>query len=908
MPNEAISSVDEEIDTFLKAVNTTEEIQLDRFTYLEFTRSDVNAMLDLSTKLAAYKNEINNAFSSYIYCVFKDAHATDSANEKNILDEQISNFHQLINGNYDKKYVRGRIAMGLAHRKLGLPFSAYIAVYSKYNALLRPLIWSICNSNVYDLIQYMDALTKVMYFDIGIALDSYCYGDTFALSQIQHEHGHHIEQLLASTEQLLFQKNHDGLTGLPNRHSFKKQLTHLLQFAENKASTISVIKLGLDHFKIINDGEGYETGDQVLKDIGARLYGYLHKDDLVAYWGSDTFTIVLSNVEQSSDVDRICNEINEIIRAPLPINGKKIHLTCSMGIALYPQDCQNIENLITYSNSAMNQAKELGGDRYQFFNTELDARLMERITIANELYNAIENNQFCLYYQPIADLQSGQIVSMEALIRWAHPVRGLILPSQFLAIAEELSIINKLGEWIFRQVCQDIRQWQAQGIDVQPIAINISPKQLLEPLFTQNLLRTLIEQGVDPRFIILEITEGLFLHNSDAMKIILKEFKKQGFLISMDDFGTGYSALGYLKHYPFDFVKIDQSFINNITENSGNAAITNAVISMAHSMGIKVIAEGVEHEAQCQFLSKNMCDQIQGYFLSRPMPREQTADYLSKKTVLPNHLLRITKVSRTLLLVDDEPNILAALKRLFRQDGYQILTANGGLEGLEILKEKKVDVIVSDQRMPVMTGVEFLRQAKASYPETVRIVLSGYTELQSITDAINEGAIYKFLTKPWDDQQLRDQIAEAFTQKEMSDENRRLGLEIQTANQELAAANRHLAEILQLKEKQIDRDETSLDIAREALQYIPIPMLGIDEDGMIAFANIATEQILFKNTSVLGSHIDEILPRFNSIVTKMEAGKKFSLGISDFNYLANWRAMGESSKSRGKLITFFQEN
>jgi len=209
--------------------------------------------------------------------------------------------------------------------------------------------------------------------------------------------------------------------------------------------------------------------------------------------------------------------------------------------------------------------------------------------------------------------------------------------------------------------------------------------------------------------------------------------------------------------------------------------------------------------------------------------------------------------------------------------------------------------------MPSMTGVEFLRHAKAKYPDTMRIVLSGYTELQSITDAINEGSIYKFLTKPWDDVQLRNQIMEAFTQKEMSDENRKLGLKIQTANQELAAANRQLAEILQMKEKQLVRDETSLDIAREALQHIPIPMLGIDEDGMIAFANLASEKLLFQNTEILGVHIDEILPCFNQISAQTKEGCNFSLNIPDFNYLANWRTMGISSKSRGKIVTFFGE-
>lgn len=901
MSHDTTASVDAEIDQFLDIFNTTEEFLLDRFTYLEFTRSDANALSELSNKLESYKQEINGAFLGYLNSAFKEWPLVEAADKNAIFNEQVSNFNLLIVGSYDVNYVRRRIAIGITYYKLGLPINWYFAAYSKYKSLLNPIIWKVCDGNLVLFTRYKEALSKIIFFDIGIALDAHLYTYKSALSQIRQEHSQHEEQLY-------FQKNYDSLTGLPNRDMLKKQLAHFLEFAENKDTNITLIKLGLDHFKILNDGEGYDIGDQILKAVGVRLHGYAHNDDLVAYWGGDAFSIVLTTRALSDDVSSICNEINEVIRVPFLINDKKIHLTCSMGIALYPQDCQSVENLIKFSSTSMDQAKEMGGNRYQFFNKKLDASLMERTSIANELYNAIESNQFCLYYHPVADLQSGKIVSMEALVRWIHPERGVIPPNQFINIAEGLPLINKLGDWIIRRACNDIRHWRAQGINVPRIAINVSPKQLQEPMFTHNLLSTLAELDIDPHWITLEITESLLMQHSDTIEAILKEFKAQGLCISMDDFGTGYSALSYLKHYPFDYVKIDQSFVHGIIENSGDAAIANAVISMAHSMGIKVIAEGVETEAQCEFLSKNMCDYIQGYYLAQPMPLEQAGAYITQNYELPEHLRRIMQVNRTLLLVDDEPNILSALKRLVRQDGYKILLANSGLEALEILKEHKVDVIISDQRMPVMTGVEFFRQAKVKYPDTIRIVLSGYTELQSITDAINEGSIYKFLTKPWDDGQLRDQISDAFRQKEMSDENRQLSLRIQTANLELATVNRHLAEVVQLKEKQIYRDETSLDIAREALQHIPIPMLGIDDDGMIAFANFATEELLFENVPILGTHIEEILPGFNSILAGKEEGINFSLDIVDFNYLANWRTMGERSKSRGKLITFFKEN
>ncbi|OIQ74474.1 hydrogenase transcriptional regulatory protein hupR1 [mine drainage metagenome] len=265
----------------------------------------------------------------------------------------------------------------------------------------------------------------------------------------------------------------------------------------------------------------------------------------------------------------------------------------------------------------------------------------------------------------------------------------------------------------------------------------------------------------------------------------------------MDDFGTGYSSLSYLKRFPFDQIKIDQSFVSDITTNASDAMLVRVIVSMAHGFGMKVIAEGVETEAQCEILRTSVCDEIQGYFFSRPIAAQAIEELFCAGRQLPAHLLRLQKPLRTLLLVDDESNIVAALKRLLRRDGYEILTASSGQAGLDLLAKQKVGVILSDQRMPGMTGVEFLRKAKTLYPDTIRIVLSGYTELRSVTDAINEGAIYRFLTKPWEDEPLREQIRKAFEYKDVIEENRQLDIKVRTANQELVAANRQLSAMLE---------------------------------------------------------------------------------------------------------------
>jgi CheY-like chemotaxis protein len=350
----------------------------------------------------------------------------------------------------------------------------------------------------------------------------------------------------------------------------------------------------------------------------------------------------------------------------------------------------------------------------------------------------------------------------------------------------------------------------------------------------------------------LELAERMVMSDVGRAVATLAGLRKLGVSVAFDDFGTGYSSLAQMKDFPLDALKIDQSFVRTISGNGNDAAIPDAIVSLAHNLGMRVIAEGVETEAQCELLARNMCDEIQGNLFSPALDAAAVEALLAAGRKLPPHLLRMQKRERTLLLVDDEPNILSALKRQLRGAGLRILTAPGGKEGLALLESEAVDVIVSDQRMPDMTGVEFLRAVKTSHPDTVRIVLSGFTELQSVTDAVNEGAIYKFLTKPWDDTQLRGHIQEAMLHKEMADENRRLDLEVRTANHGLAQANRRLEAVLRQQQSQLARTGISLDIVREALQHVPLPILGLDDEQVVAFANLAAQQLFGQDGMQLG--------------------------------------------------------
>jgi EAL domain-containing protein (putative c-di-GMP-specific phosphodiesterase class I)/CheY-like chemotaxis protein len=559
--------------------------------------------------------------------------------------------------------------------------------------------------------------------------------------------------------------------------------------------------------------------------------------------------------------------------------------------------------LLGFVDVALQQAKDRGGDNCQLTSEKILAGNRHQLDMVEALRGAIGTEQLFLKYQPLVDLQSGLICDVEALIRWTNTDNETVAPTYFIELAEKSGLIIDIGNWAIRQACADLRNWSDQGNKPYRVALNISPAQFHDPSLAETIATALHESQIAPNLLCVEITEAVLVQDHPSALSTLNKLIALGVGLILDDFGTGFSSLSYLKRLPFLKVKIDRSFIKNIPDDNNDAAISKAIISMAHSLGIRVVAEGVETEAQCSFLSQNMCDEIQGYLFSDALAATEIDALLKEGRCLPAKLLRLQRPERTLLLVDDESNILGALKRLLRRGDFRILTANNGQAGLDILAEQPVDVIVSDQRMPGMTGVEFLGKAKQLYPDTVRIVLSGYTELHSVTDAVNEGAIYKFLTKPWDDEQLYGHIEEAFKRKEMADENRRLNLEVLSANQELATANHRLGEMLKQQQQQIVRDEVSLDIVREALQKIPLAVIGIDDDDTVVFANDAAQNLFEDIHSILGSDVNQLIPDLVHATPNSNRGLQCIAEIDGKFYEVVARRMGRGSQSRGKLLT-----
>jgi EAL domain-containing protein (putative c-di-GMP-specific phosphodiesterase class I)/FixJ family two-component response regulator/GGDEF domain-containing protein len=685
---------------------------------------------------------------------------------------------------------------------------------------------------------------------------------------------------------------------------FPPRLEQALRRAEHHGNAVALLCIGIEQ-------DGPPAGDDRAWTgaVAERLQAHMRAHDTLAQLEPAQFFVILDDVERLADVSLRCEDLLAALTPALPFDGGERRAKASIGVALYPQDCADAEALVRCAGHAHQLAVARGGGTYQFLSAEMNRRLLDRVHADAALRLALARDELLLLYQPLVDLQSGAVASLEALVRWQHPEQGLLTAHRFLPMADDAGLTAEIGLWVLRRACRDLRAWRDAGRSELKVAINVAPADFRDPRYGAAVGAMLDEYGLAPASLTLEITESALTEAGAGCDAALAAFKTRGLSLTLDDFGTGHSSLSNLKRFPFDALKIDASFIRHVVTDTSDAAMCQTVIAMAHHLGMRAVAEGVETESQCEFLRRNMCDQIQGYLFAPPQSAAEVSALLAAGHALAPHLLRQQQRRRRLLLVDDEANIVAALKRLLRPDHYEIYTANDGQQGLDVLAEHAVDVIVSDQRMPGMLGADFLRKAKQLYPDTIRIMLSGYTELQSVTDAVNEGAIYKFLTKPWEDELLRGHIADAFRLKEIADDNERLHLEVRSANQELAAANRRMEQLLQEKQRQITRDEISLSIARELLQHLPLPVIGLDDAGMIAFVNGAAEQVFRHSGALLGNEAASALPELfpppdAGVPSQADARFRHHVArVDGQRYAVVVYPMGEQSASRGSLMT-----
>jgi len=427
-------------------------------------------------------------------------------------------------------------------------------------------------------------------------------------------------------EMIRHQASHDRLTGLPNRLLFDERLSLALAYAHQRGEMLAVMFLDLDRFKVINDTLGHATGDQLLQQVAHRIAECLKKSDTIARWGGDEFTLILPQVSSASDAINIATRVIKSLQAPFNCREQEFHMTTSIGIALAPYDGEDAETLLKNADTAMYRAKYQGKNNFQLYAADMNTQALEQLVLANDLYKALNRSEFLLHYQPQVDLKTGQVVGIEALIRWQHPERGMIPPNQFISLAEETGQIAAIGEWVLYTACAQNRAWQEAGYPPIRVAVNLSARQFQQQNLAQLINRVLTETGLEARYLEVEITESIAMQNIHVTIAVLDELRTMGVHISIDDFGTGYSSLATLKRFPLHTLKVDREFVKDLTTSNKDAALTQAIVTLAHGLDLDVIAEGVETAEQQEFLRSIGCDAMQGYLFSKPLPAAAAAE------------------------------------------------------------------------------------------------------------------------------------------------------------------------------------------------------------------------------------------------------------------------------------------
>ena len=569
----------------------------------------------------------------------------------------------------------------------------------------------------------------------------------------------HLETMLQ------FQATHDELTGLPNRYLFMDRMKRAISYARRHDKRFVVSFIDLDRFKWVNDSLGHEAGDELLKTVAQRISACLRETDTVARVGGDEFLLLLQDARNCSEAAPIISRVMSAVCEPIQLHDRELTVSCSVGCSAFPEDGQDAETLLKFADAAMYCAKESGRNNVQIYNTELRHRIDERLRLETDLRHAIERDQLTLHYQAQVELRTGVIRGVEALLRWNHPELGSILPSRFISIAEETGLIETIGEWALQQACLQNKAWQDAGIDPIRVAVNLSAKQLAVPGLEQRVAEYLAAAKLDPEYLELELTESASMSDPTRTIPLFHKLKEIGISISIDDFGTGYSNMQYLTNLPIDCLKLDGSFVRHMTSDPARLAIVEAVIAMAHRLGLKTVGEMAETEGQVLRLSESGCDYVQGHYFSAALPADECAALL-RESVMPLPRSHADgHANRTLLILDDEPLVIAALKRALNKEDYLIVSASNAEEAFEQLAQHRIDVVLADLTLPGTDGIEFLNKVRRMYPQVIRLILTGRRDFEAATEAINRGAVHRYLTKPWKNEELRDVLADAFERR-----------------------------------------------------------------------------------------------------------------------------------------------
>ena len=552
----------------------------------------------------------------------------------------------------------------------------------------------------------------------------------------------------------------DKATGLPDSSVLVARLSKSIQRAAQDH-----VLVALYHMKIIP----YKASRQALSDqeicsflqiISEKLKYEVRAIDTIAYNGHFQFTIAAANFSCQEQVVDLANRLQTAVSGSFQLAGAAYSVACKVGISVFPEDGGDATTLMEKAATALGKIQFSPGGALNFFSQRLNARYTERFTIQLQLKKALQRNEFSLHYQPKACLRTGRMTGVEVLLRWTNQLLGAVSPAVFIPVAERMDLIDELGKWVISSACEQYAAWQKAGLVPLPMAINVSGQQLKDSSFRQFIQDVLLRTGIDSTALELEVTETAVIGDIEAASKILGELKQMGVTVSLDDFGTGYSSLSYLRQLPIDKIKIDRSFIKDVTSDPGSNEITKAATAIAHALNLKVIAEGVEDQDQLKYLQRLGCDELQGYLYSRPLPGNELEAFLHNPRRLSGG--QCLQGERRVLIVDDEPAILNCLSRELNLSGCEVETALDAEGGLSVLAQRPVAVVISDYQLPGLSGVDFLERVKKIYPEIVRIALSGGVDFNVITENVNRGAIFKFIAKPWDRDLLQETVEEGF--------------------------------------------------------------------------------------------------------------------------------------------------
>ena len=688
----------------------------------------------------------------------------------------------------------------------------------------------------------------------------------------------------------------DALTALPNQLMFYDQVQRALALARRQEVALYLMVVDIDRFRELNQTLGHVSGDELLRQVAGRLSGSLRESDVLGRLGGDVFVVMLPDVQDNDQAGIVARRIVDTLIQPIRVEGREVFATASIGIVSYPNAGDDVHALISNAEIALRHAKSQGRNRYHYYAAGMQEDTRERLILETDLRNATLRQEFILHFQAKASCANGRITGAEALLRWQHPRRGVVPPDQFIPLLEETGLIVQVGRWVLEEACRQLVEWQRAGLDIPSVSVNLSARQLQSETLLADVATVLLHTGLEPACLDLEITESMLMDNAETAIRTLAALKRKGVTISLDDFGTGYSSLAYLKRFPLDAVKVDRSFVQDITADSDDASITRAVITMAHHLKLKVVAEGVETEEQLALLISHQCDVIQGYFFSRPLAANAMTDLLAADKCLPDSLLR-TGARKPMVLFAAVDGFDEAISELLR-DGHRVCKVADEAAATQWFTGNLVDVLVCGAPRKGFDTPSLIRHAAQIQPGCERILLADSRQWQrkAVTSLSSAGLLHRAVHLPLDAAAFRAVIEEAIGRRHISDEYGRLSHQVEVIERQLLSSEAECQRLNEENQSLLREKGSAFRLLHEVLAALPLPAIGIDADGRVALASDAALERFAGRGLAPGMSLLAALPE---VVDRADGDR---VHIDGEDHVVRWRTMGGEASGAGRLL------